>query len=60
MSYIESLTAYELNIPYTEEWFRMPLKSREYMVATRLAKEWLNSLHEENAMLRARASRSVR
>jgi hypothetical protein len=60
MSYIESLTAYELKIPYTEEWFSMPLKSREYMVATRLAKEWLSSLHEENAVLRANANKSVR
>jgi hypothetical protein len=49
MRFIEAVTAYELGISYNEDWFRIPLKSREYMVATRLGKEWLSNLHEEYA-----------
>jgi hypothetical protein len=49
MRFIEAVTAYELGISYNEVWFEIPLKSREYMVATRLGKEWLSNLHEEHA-----------
>lgn len=50
MRFIEAVTAYELGIPFNETWFEMPLKSREYMVATRLGKEWIRNLHEEYAV----------
>lgn len=50
MSFIEATTAFELGIPYDETWFSIPIKSRSYMVAARLGKEWLANLHEETAM----------
>lgn len=54
LSYMESSTALELGIPYDETWFSIPLKSREYIMATRIARDWLKSLHEENAMRSSR------
>jgi hypothetical protein len=50
MRFIEAVTAYELGIPFNEAWYEIPLKSREYMIATRLGKEWLKNLHEDYAV----------
>lgn len=49
INYMEALTAGELGIPYDETWFSIPIKSRNYMVAARLGKEWIKGLHEEEA-----------
>lgn len=54
MRFIEASTAYAFSIPYDERWFEIPVKSRTYMVATKLGKEWLHSLQEEYAMQKVR------
>ena len=54
MRFIEAVTAFTLGIPYDERWFEIPLKSRTYMVATRLGKEWMNNLQEEYAANKVR------
>lgn len=59
INYMESLTAAELGIPYDETWFSIPIKSRNYMVATRLGREWLSSLHEEESVKKSRQGRML-
>jgi len=52
---IEAETAYELGIRFDEEWYNIPVVSREYMIATRLAKRWLDIMNTEESIKNARS-----
>ncbi len=49
MRLLEAETAYDLGITYGEEWYNIPVMTREYMIATSLARKWLEVLMAEEA-----------
>ena len=41
---LEAETAIKIGIPFNEEWYDIPIIAREHMVATILARNWINSI----------------
>ena len=54
---LEAETAYDLGIPFDNTWYNMPVEAREYMIATRLARNWIQSLANEKAVQDAKNKR---
>lgn len=50
---LEAETSKEYSIPFTEEWYKIPVISREAMIAASVARKWLDSLQQEDAMNRS-------
>ena len=40
-------TAREHGIPFDERWYKIPLQTREVMIAARLGRAWMDTLSQE-------------
>jgi len=51
---LEAETAQQYGIAFDSNWYAIPVKSREYMVAARIARLWLDNLQEREITGRMR------
>ena len=55
---LEAETAYDLGIEFGNKWYDIPVIAREHMIATRLARQWMETLASEEAVKESQRGRS--
>lgn len=51
---LEAETSYDIGLAL-DDWYALPVITREYMIATRLARKWLDALAAEEAINNAKS-----
>ena len=52
---LEAETAKEYSIPFDSNWYGLPVKTREVMIAARMGKAWLDNLQGEEEIRKAKS-----
>jgi hypothetical protein len=51
---LEAETAMEYGIAFDKHWYEIPIKARAMMIGSRLGRQWINTLGEEEAVRKAK------
>jgi hypothetical protein len=51
---LEAETAKDNGISFGNDWYSIPVQVREYMIAARLARQWIETLQADDIMRRSK------